>query len=63
MKLTMPPAALTPDSREQVRLELVETSREFITSVAAQGLSGSSGGRRAVGDTVAAGPSWSSIWG
>jgi hypothetical protein len=30
----MPPAALTPDSHEQARLELDEASREFITSVA-----------------------------
>lgn len=30
----VPPGALTADGREQVRLELMEASREFITSVA-----------------------------
>jgi hypothetical protein len=30
----MPPTAVTPDRREQVRLELIEASREFITGVA-----------------------------
>lgn len=30
---TMPPVALTPDSREQVRPELVEASRDFITAL------------------------------
>jgi hypothetical protein len=30
----VPPCALTPDGREQVRLEFMEASREFITSVA-----------------------------
>ena len=30
----IPPGALTPDGCEQVRLELMEASREFITSVA-----------------------------
>jgi hypothetical protein len=30
----MPPAALTADRREQVRLEFMEASREFVTSVA-----------------------------
>jgi hypothetical protein len=30
----VPPGALTPDGREQVRLEFMEASREFITSVA-----------------------------
>jgi hypothetical protein len=30
----MPPAALTPDGGDQVRLELIEVAREFITSVA-----------------------------
>jgi hypothetical protein len=29
----MPPGALTPDGCEQIRLELMEASREFITSV------------------------------
>jgi hypothetical protein len=30
----VPPGALTPDGREQVRLEFMEASREFITGVA-----------------------------
>ena len=46
----LPPGALTAESREQVRLELMEASREFITSVARDVVG-------VVGDGLM-GPSW-----